>query len=154
MEPAKSAPVSIANQASEAREALLAQHDRLRRVFDDARRLAARVLDTGSPAEELRDRLHLIRGLLGEHNEHEAQLLRPILAQDFAWGQARIDRMVEEHLAEHAEILAALTGPDREVAARVDDVVELLEAHMEAEERTFLSRGVLRDDIVSIEGGA
>jgi hypothetical protein len=61
--------------------------------------------------------------------------------------------MMEEHRAEHAVIRAALTGTDRDVAHRVADLRELVEAHMAAEERTFLSRGVLRDDLVTVESG-
>jgi hypothetical protein len=57
-----------------------------------------------------------------------------------------IDRMVEEHVAEHAVFIDLMTGGD--APDRIDEIVELLDAHMAAEERTFLSPVTLRDDVI------
>lgn len=139
---------------SQARAHLLSEHAELRAVLARAERIAADALAGSSASVQLRDILQICRDLFAAHNASEERLLGPILQQDPAWGQARIDRMMEEHRAEHAEMRAALTGRDRDVAARVADLREIIEAHMDAEERTFLSRSVLRDDVVSIEDDA
>jgi hypothetical protein len=141
-------------EPSQARQQLLAEHDELRTILARADRIAREVVAGAAVTAELRDVLQLCRDLFAIHNASEERLLGPILQQDFAWGQVRIDRMFEEHRAEHAEIFAALRGPVREVAGRIGDLRELVEAHMAAEERTFLSRGVLRDDVVTVEGGS
>lgn len=139
---------------SQARAHLLAEHAKLRAALARAERIAAEALAGATVAVQLHEVLQQCRDLFAAHNESEERLLGPILLQDPAWGQARIDRMLEEHRAEHAEMRAALTGTDNDVAARVADLRELIEAHMDAEERTFLSRAVLRDDVVSVEDGS
>lgn len=139
---------------SQARTHLLSEHKELRAVLARAERIAAEALAGAPVAGQLHQVLQQCRDLFAAHNESEERLLGPILLQDPAWGQARFDRMFEEHRAEHAEMRAAMTGDDREVAARVADFREMIEAHMDAEERTFLSRAVLRDDVVSVEQGS
>jgi hypothetical protein len=140
-------------EPSKARKQLLAEHEELRSLLKRAEAIAGDILrGTGTPTS-LHDVLQLCRNRFAAHNASEEELLGPILMHDFAWGQARIDRMFEEHRAEHAEMHAALTGPDLRVAPRIPELREMIEAHMAAEERTFLSRGVLRDDLVSVEGG-
>lgn len=142
-------------EPSQARTQLLAEHAQLRRTLDRLAEIAAAVREdspNSSRSFELRETLQLLRDLFVAHNASEERLLGPILREDYAWGQARVDRMLEEHRAEHAEIRASMTGSDREVAERVADLKEMVEAHMAAEERTFLSPRVLRDDVVSLEG--
>ena len=51
--------------------------------------------------------------------------------------------MLEEHVAEHAAFRELLVGTAEDVAARMDDLVDELDAHMAAEERTFLNAAVL-----------
>ena len=60
--------------------------------------------------------------------------------------------MLEEHAGEHVAFQAALTGTDHEVAAGMADLCEEVDAHMAAEERTFLSPGVLCGDVVGRDG--
>ena len=55
----------------------------------------------------------------------------------------------EEHVAEHAALWEMLTGEVGEVAARMSDLIDDLDAHMAAEERTFLSPLVLRHDVIT-----
>jgi hypothetical protein len=141
-------------EPSQARTRLLAEHDQLREVLARAERIAADALSGVAAPGQLHEILQLCRDLFAAHNASEELVLAPILLRDLAWGQARVDRMFDEHRAEHAEIRAALTGSDLVVAKRVAELRELVEAHMAAEERTFLSRGVLRDDPVSIEGSS
>ena len=60
-----------------------------------------------------------------------------------------IDRMLEEHVGEHAAFWEALAGSPDGVALRIDDLVDELDAHMAAEERTFLSPLVLHPEAIA-----
>lgn len=140
-------------EPSRARALILEQHERLRRLLTETQALADRVLAGGGGVAALEQQLELLRTAFWDHNQSEEALLEPILRLDFAWGPARIARMLEEHGAEHAAIREALAGGALEVAARLVELVEDIDAHMAAEERTFLSPGVLRDDIITVEGG-
>ena len=136
---------------SEAREQLLRQHEHLRELIGSMQVLAGR-LRLGEPvALDLEHGLEALRRALAEHNLFEKAILEPILRQDPSWGPLRVDRMLEEHAAEHAMFEAALVGDDLAVAGRLAELAEELDAHMMAEERTFLSPGVLRDDIVDLD---
>ena len=73
----------------------------------------------------------------------------PLLHNSPDWGAVLIDRMLEEHVAEHSAFWERMSGSVHEVAARIDDLVEELESHMAAEERTFLSPAVLREDVIA-----
>lgn len=141
-------------EPSRARATILEQHERLRRLLAEAQVLAARVLAGQGGVAALERQLELVRTAFWDHNQSEEALLEPILRLDYAWGPARIARMLEEHGAEHAAIREALAGNTLDVAARLEELVEDIDAHMAAEERTFLSPGVLRDDIVTVEGGS
>jgi hypothetical protein len=130
---------------------LLAEHDRLRRLLTDTAEVAVRVLAKERSLDHFEDLLAAVRSAFAEHNASEETLLEPILRLDLAWGPPRIARMLEEHGAEHTSFRAALERPALELAGEMSELVELIEAHMEAEERTFLSPGVLRDDLVGSE---
>lgn len=132
-------------EPSKARTVLLAQHERLRQLLDEMQRVATRVLAGEAVLADLAVRLEAVRNAFALHNATEEAMLEPILRIDFAWGPARIARMLEEHAAEHTSLRAALAGADLEVAAGIAELVEDIDAHMAAEERTFLSAGVLRD---------
>ena len=56
--------------------------------------------------------------------------------------------MLEEHVAEHSAFWDYLKGTRGEVADKISDLAEELDAHMAAEERTFLSPVTLRDDVI------
>ncbi len=141
-------------EPSQARAILLSQHDRLRRLLTQIQVIADRVLEGEGVVAELHEQLEELRAAFAEHNASEETLLEPILRLDFAWGPPRIQRMLEEHAAEHAMFRETLAGPDLEVAERMGDVIEEIDAHMAAEERTFLSPSVLRDDILNVEEGS
>lgn len=65
------------------------------------------------------------------------------------------ERMLEEHAAEHAAFWQRIEAPRQVVAANMDELSEELDAHMAAEERTFLSPLILRADEVErpVSGG-
>lgn len=62
--------------------------------------------------------------------------------------------MFEEHAGEHAAFWTLLSGTRAEVAARIEELADLLDAHMAAEERTVLAPGTLREDVLRVRAGA
>jgi iron-sulfur cluster repair protein YtfE (RIC family) len=135
-------------EADAARRMLLAQHDQLREHLNHCSVLARRVLE-GEPVHvELEAALGKLRHALMEHNATETNLVRPLLRGSTRWGALLVDRMLEEHVAEHAAFWDMLTGSPADVASRMNDLVDELDAHMAAEERTFLSPLVLHDDVI------
>ncbi len=82
------------------------------------------------------------------HNTAETRMIGELLDGAAAWGSLLVDRMVEEHVGEHAAFAATLAGSTEDIAARMQDLADDLDAHMAAEERTFLSPQVLRNDVI------
>jgi iron-sulfur cluster repair protein YtfE (RIC family) len=128
------------------RRHLLAQHNRLRERLASAQRIAARLLRDEAVGGELQAAVDQLRRDLREHNAAEEMVLERLLSATGTVGARRAARMVEEHGAEHAMMRELLDGTELAVAARMKDIAEQLDAHFAAEERTFLSPGVLRDD--------
>lgn len=126
------------------------QHDKLRDMMEHCERLADE-LDAGreSPDRLMREVARL-RLAFEAHNNFEEQILRPVLVATDSFAEVRIDRMVEDHVGEHRAMRARL-GTTETSALR--DTIDTLRAHLEAEERYLLTSRVLRDDIISIEGG-
>ena len=136
---------------SEARTQLLRQHEWLREIMAAAVAHGERLLQGEPATEELLRALTELREAMAEHNRDEEAMLENELRDADAWGPLRVARMFEEHRAEHATMRDALAGTETEVAHRLADVFEQLEAHMAAEERTFLSSAVLRDDMIDAD---
>lgn len=134
--------------ATEARTTLLAQHDRLRGLLDTCTRLA-RVHRSGEPvASELDEALADLRDAFAEHNQSETAIIGDLLRGASPWSTLLVDRMLEEHVGEHAAFWQLLSGSDAEITERIGEFAEELDAHMAAEERTFLSPATLRDDVI------
>jgi hypothetical protein len=132
--------------ATAARELLLTQHTGLRHLLADAEELARRLSVGQSVTAALADSIAALRRALAQHNQTEESLLEPLLsAAPDAYGPARIQRMLDEHKAEHAAMRAALARGIPEVAAGMVELAEMLRAHLDAEERTFLHPAVLRE---------
>ncbi len=77
--------------------------------------------------------------------------MRRILPTIDPWGKARAERMLSEHVVEHAALqktlIDASAAADVEVAARaVLQLVEQLTEHMAVEEKAFLGADLLNDD--------
>jgi iron-sulfur cluster repair protein YtfE (RIC family) len=135
-------------KATEARITLLAQHDRLRGLLDTCTRLA-RLHRTGEAvASELDEALADLRDAFAEHNQSETAIIGELLRGASSWSTLLVDRMLEEHVGEHAAFWQLLSGSDAEVAQRIGELAEELDAHMAAEERTFLSPAALSDDVI------
>jgi hypothetical protein len=128
---------------ADARLHLLAQHAELRELLDIVTGLA-RAYVAGDRVEERLDRaIAELRDSFARHNRLEERVIAPLL--DGSLGPARLARMLEEHAHEHRAMVAFLSRHAREMAAEIPDFAEELAAHMDAEERTFLSAQVLRD---------
>jgi iron-sulfur cluster repair protein YtfE (RIC family) len=129
---------------SHAHAQLAAQHadlrDRIARCEDLADGLDAGHLE---PAQLLREVADL-RIAFDRHNQFEERLLRPILLDADWLGAVRVARMVEDHAEEHRSMRRGL---DTTTSAALRDVLADLRAHLDTEERYFLRRKVLRDDL-------
>ena len=139
--------------ATEARNALLEQHARIRRQLELCTTLAHRHRSGGGGDAvdvELDRALAELREEFSDHNQAETAIIGELLRGPAAWGSLLVDRMLEEHVAEHAAFWELLSGTPGEIATRIDDLAEELDAHMAAEERTFLSPVTLRDDVIRV----
>lgn len=134
--------------ATEARTTLLAQHDRIRNLLALCSRLAAQQRAGDPVTTELDEALALLRDEVAAHNLAETTIVGDLLRGPAAWSSLMVDRMFEEHIAEHAAFWELLCGTQAEVAERINELAEDLDAHMAAEERTFLSPLTLRDDVI------
>ena len=132
------------------RTELLAQHERIRQDVAACRMLAERLRG----GELVQGAFELARAQLrvdfDEHNRRETGLLLPLLLHASQGPDTRgallAERMLEEHAAEHDAFWKRIDGPLHDVAASMDELIEELDAHMAAEERTFLSPLILRVD--------
>ena len=128
---------------------LLTQHESLRVMMDRCDQLADE-LDAGSESPlPLMRAVAQLRSAFETHNRFEEQVLRPILQDTVAFGDLRVERMVSDHVAEHRAMLGRLGGPTAELRGSIAS----LRDHLDTEERHFLSRRVVRDDLVVVESG-
>jgi len=122
---------------------LVAQHDALRGIMGRCEELADGLDQGDGDPEPLTREITRLREAFEAHNVFEERVLRPVLLAEDTHGALRIERMVEDHIHEHAEMRYRLGSI---VTEQVRDVVETLRAHLDAEERYLLSSRVLRDD--------
>ncbi len=122
---------------------LVAQHDSLRATMTRCEQLADDLdASVGDPCNLVHE-IEGLRAAFAAHNSYEERILRPVLLAEDKFGAVRVDRMIEDHVNEHAEMRRRLGSA---VTADLRDVIETLRAHLEAEERYLLSSQVLRDD--------
>lgn len=135
------------------RNKLLAQHERIREDVAECRSLAKRLREGELVDVEFDLAIARLRADFDDHNRTETSLLLPLLLHHSAGrgtrGTLLAERMLEEHAAEHGAFWERLDGPRHAVAANMDELIEELDAHMAAEERTFLSPLILRDDEIA-----
>ena len=129
---------------SRALDTLAAQHATLREMIDRCVVLADEVDAGTADASQLLREVARLRIAFDDHNQFEEQLLPPLLLDADWLGAVRVSRMVEDHVEEHRAMRLGLaatpTGDLRGVLASLRD-------HLATEERYFLSRKVLRDDL-------
>lgn len=133
--------------ANTARKLIVSQHEAIRASLAECLGIAKRVRTGESSELELELAFELMRAKVYEHNLTESELIRPLLASTQQWGDRLIDRMIEEHLAEHVAMWAVLNQPAVVVALELEELAADLDAHMAAEERTFIA--VLRPEVIS-----
>ena len=129
-------------------DTLAAQHTTLREKIYRCEALADDV-DAGiAGAADLLREVAQLRIAFDEHNQFEELLLRPLLL-DVEWlGPARVSRMVEDHVEEHRAMRRGLAAtPTATPTGELRGVLASLLDHLATEERHFLSRKVLRDDL-------
>lgn len=124
-------------------ESLLTQHASIRALIE-----ACAELESTADLERALARLRLA---FDEHNRYEEAVLRPILGDVDAFDEVRLERMLDDHVAEHGALAdgMAMSSP-----AALRALLATLRDHLAMEERYFLSPRVVRDDLVVVEGGA
>jgi len=135
--------------ANHARSLLITQHQAIRTRLATCLEIAKRLRTDDADETELELELERMRAAVYEHNLSETELIRPLLAHAQRWGDQLIGRMIEEHLGEHVAMWTVLEQPARTVAFELEELADDLDAHMAAEERTFLAPNVLREDVIS-----
>jgi iron-sulfur cluster repair protein YtfE (RIC family) len=130
---------------SQALATLSTQHAELREMIARCEDLADG-LDAGhvEPSQLLRE-VATLRSAFDTHNRFEERVLHPVLL-DADWsGAVRIARMVEDHVEEHRSMRRDL---DATASSELRAVLANLRVHLDSEERYFLNKKVLRDDLV------
>jgi hypothetical protein len=136
--------------AEATRTRLLQQHERLRHHMNICTRLAQLFRAGQATGRDLDIALDVLREEFALHNETETAVIQKLLHGPASWGSLLIDRMFEEHVAEHSAFWDLLSGTHSEMASRIEDLADELDAHMAAEERTFLAPVTLRDDVIRL----
>lgn len=131
---------------------LLAQHELLRRHIAKVRQLVESWGKKERSRAELEQGLHDLADELTSHNKCEESLLGDIIPTIDAWGPIRAEAMLDAHAAEHRElarqlVVASQEDDTRVGAMRISTMLGALIEHMDHEERTFLSEGVLTDNL-------
>jgi len=143
--------------AGTAREAILAQHHRIRSLLGRARGVAEAALDGEPPAPDaVASAIGDIRTIMEVHLAFEEKSLLPILRDDLPLGPARADRLLDEHTRQRETLSTlhreACAFPDFPLlAAKLAFLTEWLLADMNEEERSLLIPEVVRDDVVIID---
>ncbi len=139
----------VSMEAERIRSLLLDHHRSIRQHLANCLELA-KGHTRGEPVRaRLESALDRLRDEMAQHNAVETALVRSVLTDAANWGAALIDRMVDEHAAEHRAFADWLAEPIAEIAERMPELVEEIEAHMAAEERTFLAPVVLDSETVA-----
>jgi len=143
--------------AGTAREAIHAQHVRIRSLLERARAVAEAALDGNPPAPDaVASAIGDIRTIMEVHLAFEEKALLPILRDDPPLGPQRADRLLDEH-SRQRETLATLhreacAFPDFPMlAAKLAFLTEWLLADMNEEERSLLVPEVVRDDVIVVD---
>ena len=135
-------------EPSVARKRLLQQHAALRERMRAACEVADATRAGRASPGELAGAVRALKAAFVEHNRLEETWLAPLLRATDSYGEVRIARMLGEHAEEHQAFVGFLDHAIDVLITGLADFAEEIEAHMDAEERTFLHPHVLRDDLV------
>lgn len=128
---------------TEALQELREQHDDLRELIDSCEYLADEVDRGDCTSWHLTREMIRLGKAFDAHNTFEEQLLRPLLRGTDAFAEARLARLVRDHVAEHRTIRDQLGSRQ---TAQLREVIDTLRAHLDAEERYMLTDHVLSAD--------
>ena len=143
--------------AGTAREAILAQHGRIRALLGRAHAVAEAALDGAPPAPDaVASAIGDIRTIMEVHLAFEEKSLLPILRDDPPLGPARAERLLDEHRRQRATLatlhVEACAFPDFPLlAAKLAFLTEWLLADMNEEEKSLLIPEVVRDDVINVD---
>jgi hypothetical protein len=144
---------------SEIRSELLGQHEKLRTKMAETRIEAERCAAGALPLRGLKLCLCELANALRMHNLREEELLHDVLPDVDAWGKARTETMLDEHVHEHQEIYATLltfgacndadpASAFEPAAGAVLDLIARITSHMAYEEQAYLAEDVLTESTV------
>jgi iron-sulfur cluster repair protein YtfE (RIC family) len=142
----------------EVRARVLAEHVAIRGMLMSLEHVAQRVRDgDASLVGALRLEGEALLHRLQEHMLWEDLHLAPALRQADAWGEERASRLDSDHREQRHVLTHCLDAvndqsrPAAVVARTLIDLVGMLRADMEEEERLLLDERVLRDDVIGID---
>ncbi len=143
--------------AGTARDAILAQHERIRSLLERSRLVAEAALDGNAPSPDaVASSIGDIRTIMEVHLAFEEKSLLPILRDDLPVGPQRAERLLDEHRRQRATLATlhseACAFPELPMlAAKLAFLTEWLLADMGEEERALLIPEVIRDDVIVID---
>lgn len=143
--------------AGTAREAILAQHHRIRALLARAGSVAEEALDGRAPSSDaVASAIGDIRTIMEVHLAFEEKSLLPILRDDPPLGPERAARLLDEHRRQRETLSTlhreACAFPDLAILpAKLAFLTEWLLADMNEEERSLLIPEVVRDDVVVVD---
>jgi len=130
---------------SEIRAILMDEHADIRAQIEEARAASA-----SSDTARQRACLARLATTMQLHNAHEEAALRAILPSIDAWGPQRQKTMLDEHLAEHAELYATLVAAssNAESSGAIVKLLDEMVVHIAREEKEFLGADLLTDEML------
>jgi iron-sulfur cluster repair protein YtfE (RIC family) len=144
---------------SQVRKRILQEHEELRGVLISVEATAKRVL--GGDREAVQMLRHLCRALhvaLSAHLDLEDAVLAPALRDTDAFGPDRADELLEHH-AQQRQILHEVLSQNpadpagaRRMAEAVLELVAVLRADMDHEDKHLLDPRLLKDDPIVVDG--
>jgi iron-sulfur cluster repair protein YtfE (RIC family) len=140
----------------EIRESILTAHAWLREQIERLHALAKIELESQGPDHQIRSKIVDFCDALRGHIDVEEELLRPVLQQLDAWGDARVERLEEDHrqqrlrIAQIRHLARDMSFSLLDLAGVCKEFLEELEMDMQREERDILAEDIFRDDALSV----
>jgi hypothetical protein len=138
------------------RATILAQHGVLRETLNRALAVATRALRSQPEGTSLSAIVRDLRARFRAHLEFEERWLVPLLREADAWGPERVERLLDEHGRQRAELDTLIEGigagwDTQRLALATRSLVTDLLIDMADEERGCVSEDLLRDDVVNVD---
>ncbi len=144
---------------SEVRQTILEDHEKLREELAELARISLKVAtaEPGDLAPLLRDRGEAFLEHFLRHLALEDAHLKPAVRDADGWGEARAQRLEDEHTHQR-QLLEGILGrlrdesfPEAELALELRGLVEVIREDMQQEEKVMLDANLLRDDVVGVD---